>query len=95
MTNKHTKGAMMRTTKQKTTKTTKPFDIVSGLRNIADSIEKGEYGKVHDFAWVMDRGGGQVDIGLLGTKEPSRAAAYAYLLYGIGQRKLEDAVGLK
>lgn len=41
-------------------------DIPAGLRNLADVIDKGEYGDVINIAWVLDAEYKPVSAGLLG-----------------------------
>jgi hypothetical protein len=62
--------------------------VPDSLRTLADSIEKGNFGTGHNVAWVVDCGGGRVEVGLSG-KAASRGAE-AYLLLGMGQRRLEQ-----
>lgn len=63
-------------------------NIPNALREIAQSIEDGDYDDAHNLAWVMDCGDGRVEIGLLGPS-PS-PATMAYFLLGLGKRRLED-----
>lgn len=41
-------------------------DIPAGLRNLADQIERGEYGTVVSVAWVVDAEYKPIAAGLLG-----------------------------
>ena len=62
-------------------------DVVGTLRELADSIERGEYGDAYNIAWVVDCGDGRIEQGLLGmAAEPSLTA---YFLHGIAQRRFE------
>ena len=63
--------------------------VVDGLRALADKLEA-EGAVMHNLAWVLDNGDGNVEIGLLG-KSPQPAMT-AYFMYGIGMRKLEDSI---
>ncbi len=69
--------------------TTCANDIPGVLRLMADQIDRGEYGEVHNIAWVMDHDGG-VDAGLLG--KAGEIGPTAHLLFAIAQRKLEGAI---
>lgn len=64
--------------------------IAARLRDLATAIEEGNFGDAHNVAWVIDCGGGNVQVGYLG-RSPSVAGADAHLLLAIGQRKLEAA----
>lgn len=70
-----------------------PSGVVSvpqGLRNLADSIEAGDFNDAHMLAYVIDCGGGLIEVGLLGRAvEPALMAHY---LLACGQRKLESVV---
>lgn len=62
-------------------------DIPRALRDLADSIEAGEYGAAHNLAWVIDCGDNRIEVGLLGAApEP---APTAYFLFGLGMRRIE------
>lgn len=62
-------------------------DIPQTLRNLADSIEQGEYGEAHALVWVIDCGSADIAVGLIGqTAEPGAAA---YYMLGLAQRELE------
>lgn len=64
-------------------------DVPRTLRELADSIERGEYGDGHNVAWAVDCGDSRVECGLAGAApEPG---ATAHLLFAIAQRKLELA----
>jgi len=64
-------------------------DVPTSLRNLADSIESGNFGDAHNLAWVIDCGDGRVECGLAG-KSPS-SGAEAHLLFAIAQRKIEGS----
>ena len=65
-------------------------DIATGLRNLADQIEKGERGHAHNLVWVIDRGDGHLDVGMLGpAAEPG---AVGHMLLALAQRKLELSI---
>lgn len=62
-------------------------DIPKSLRNLADQIERGDYGDCHNIVWVMDEGDSNISVGLMGkSAEP---APLAYFLMGLGMRKME------
>lgn len=63
-------------------------DVAGGLRRIADQIELGEFGDAHNVAWVIDTGGGRIEVGMLG-KAPEPASLTHFLL-ALGQRRLEQ-----
>jgi hypothetical protein len=64
-------------------------DIPRALRTLADQIEFGDYGPtVHNVAWVMDAGDGDIKLGLMGRA--AAPGAEAYLLLGVAQRILEE-----
>lgn len=64
--------------------------IAQRLRDLADAIEEGHFGDAHNVAWVIDCGGGKVEVGFLG-RSPGVAGADAHLLLGIGLHKLQVA----
>ena len=63
------------------------MNLPSGLRNLADSIENGDFGDAHNLAWVIDCGSGRIELGLLGAAP--EAGGTGHLLFAIAQRKLE------
>lgn len=65
-------------------------DIPRMLRAIANSIEGDEYGEVHNVVWVMDRGNGRIEVGLLG--QSGEAAPAAHFLLALGMKKLESVL---
>ena len=69
------------------------LDIARGLRNLADSIEAGNYGDAHNVAWVVDSGHGKIELGLLGRAgEPG---ALGHFLFHLAARRLENgALGI-
>lgn len=62
-------------------------DLPRMLRSFAEAIERGDYDNPHCIVWVMDCGGGRVELGLMG-RSPSPGAE-GHLLLAIGQRRLE------
>lgn len=64
-------------------------DVVEGLRALADKLESDEV-VAHNLAWIIDKGDGVIDIGLLG--QSPQPATTAYFLMGLGKRRLEDSV---
>lgn len=65
-------------------------DIPRGLRELADTIEKGEYGDAHNLVWAIDCGGGRLELGMLG-KAPEPGIT-AYYLCGLAMRRLETGI---
>lgn len=63
-------------------------DIPEALRILADSIEAGDHGEVHNLAWVLDQGDFAIAVGLLGSV-PGLPGPAAHLLFCLGQRRLE------
>jgi hypothetical protein len=63
-------------------------DIPNALRTLADNIEAGDFGDAHNIAWVIDKGEGQISIGLLG--QCSEPGTNAYFLFGLGMRHIES-----
>ena len=55
------------------------FDVSIGLRNLADSIERGDYGGVVNVAWVLDAEYRSTEAGLLG-KAANPDAVFVLLL---------------
>ena len=55
------------------------FDVSVGLRNLADSIERGDYGGVVNVAWVLDAEYRSTEAGLLG-KAANPDAVFVLLL---------------
>lgn len=64
-------------------------DVAKSLRNLAESIEAGHFGKALNLAWVVDCGDSQIECGLLG--QSAVPGAEAYYLFGLAMRKLENA----
>lgn len=62
-------------------------DIPRALRTLADEVEQGKLGDCHNIAWVVDAGGGQIEVGLLG--KAAEAGITAHYLFALGMRKLE------
>jgi hypothetical protein len=65
-------------------------DVHTGLRNLATSIESGNFGDAHNLVWVVDCGEGVVETGLLG--KASAPGAEAFLLLAMGQKTIMDGV---
>jgi len=60
-------------------------DVVAGLRALADTLEaEGEH--VHNAAYVMDKGDGNVQVGLLG--QAPHPATTCHFLLAVGQHKM-------
>ena len=55
------------------------FDVSVGLRNLADSIDRGDYGDVVNVAWVLDAEYKPCAAGLLG-KAANPDAVFVLLL---------------
>ena len=66
-------------------------DIPSCLRNLADAIEKGEYGKPTHFAWVLDTEFKEVAVGLAGLC--ANPDAVAVLLFEAAKANLIRRMG--
>lgn len=66
-------------------------DISAQLRQLADEIEAGDYGQVNQLAYVADCGADNIQVGLMG--QSTSAGAEAYLLFGVGQKKVLAAIG--
>lgn len=64
------------------------LDIPAALRDLATSIEEGNYDLAHNLVWAIDCGNGRVEIGLLG--QSPQPATTAYFLLGLAKRRLED-----
>ncbi len=62
-------------------------DIPRGLRELAEQIEKGQFGDAHTLAWVIDCGDANIQLGLLGSC--SEPGPVGYHLYGMAMRKLD------
>ena len=62
-------------------------DIPNGLRRLADQVERGDYGDVHNLAWSIDCGSGRIEIGML--RKAPEAGVTAYYLFALSMRKLE------
>ena len=63
--------------------------VVDGLRALADAIEA-EGKTVHNVAYVVDKGDGDVDVGVLG--HAPHPAPTAHMLLAVGQAKLIGGV---
>jgi len=61
-------------------------DIPAGLRALADGVERGEYGDAHNLVWLVDKGGGEMDVGMLGPAP--EFGPTAYLLLGMAMQKI-------
>ena len=67
------------------------LDIPASLRHLADDIEAGDIGgAAHSLLWVVDAGGGNVELGIMG--KVSDAGFAAYFLAGAAQKKLMEGV---
>jgi len=66
-------------------------DIPSCLRNLADAIEKGEYGTANHLAWVLDSEHVPVSVGLIGMC--ANPDAVATLLFECGKMALIKGMG--
>ena len=66
------------------------IDVVTGLRNLANNIEAGNFGDAHNLAWVIDCGNGDVDVGLLGKAK--EVGAELFLLLSMGTHKIVTGV---
>lgn len=62
-------------------------DIPGMLRDLADQIERGEFGIVHGLSWVADCGDGRIEIDYCG-KSP-QPGINAHFLFALGMRRLE------
>lgn len=63
-------------------------NIPDALRELAKSIEEGDYADAHSLVWAIDCGAGRVEMGLLG--QCPTPATTAYFLLGLAKRRLED-----
>lgn len=61
-------------------------DIPARLRGLADQIERGDYGDTHNLAWVIDCGGGDIKVGILGAV--GMIGPEAHLLFHVGALKI-------
>ena len=57
--------------------------VADALRLLANRVDAGEFGTAHNAVWVIDKGNGVVDVGLLGHSR--EVAPLAYTLLGLGQ----------
>lgn len=62
-------------------------DVPRSLRELADGIERGDYGDAHIVAWICDMGNGEVAVGLAGGS--ASPGAESHLLFAKAQRVLE------
>jgi hypothetical protein len=62
-------------------------DIPARLRNLADQIERGEFGNVRNVVWVVATRSEEIETGLLGTS-PLPAADACHML-GRAKHKIE------
>jgi hypothetical protein len=65
-------------------------DISGGLRRLADDIDRGLYGDPYSVLWVIDCGGGRLEVGQLGLMQSP--GAESYFLLGLAMRKLESVL---
>lgn len=63
--------------------------IADGLRALADALEA-EGAVVHNVAYVVDKGDGNVDVGLLG--QAPHPATTCHFLLAVGQAKMIQGV---
>lgn len=61
-------------------------DIPSALRVLADQVERGEI-PCHTISFVIDCGGGKVEVGVLGPVAEVRPAAH--FMFALGMRAME------
>ena len=66
-------------------------DLPSCLRNLADGIERGDYGKATHIAWVMDTEYQAASVGLIGMA--ANPDAVAVMLFEIGKASLIKRMG--
>lgn len=64
-------------------------DVPLLLRNLADAIERGDYGDAHNLAWVIDCGDSRIEVGLMGPC--GELAPMLHYLLALGVRKVEEA----
>ena len=62
-------------------------NVSAQLRNLADEIDRGDYGDAHSVTWVVDCGDARIEVGFSG-QSPLPAGA-AHLSLAMGMRKLE------
>ena len=60
--------------------------VVADLRDLANSIENGLFGDVHNLVWVIDSGDSNISVGLAGWA--GSPGAEALLLLACGQHKI-------
>jgi hypothetical protein len=65
-------------------------DISRGLRAVADAIDAGTYADAHRIVWVIDCGGGRIEVGMLGRS--AIAGGEAHFILALAQRKLEGVL---
>lgn len=65
-------------------------DIPSALRVLADEIEAEKHGATHSLLWVVDAGGGQIKLGLMG--KCSDSGLTAYFMAGAAQKKIMGGI---
>lgn len=65
-------------------------DVSLVLRNLADSIDRGEYGDAHNVAYVVDCGDSRISVGLAGRD--AAPGATCHFLFACGMRKLTQNV---
>lgn len=58
-------------------------DIPSQLRDLADRVERGEFGTVHSVTWVADQADGKVEVGHLGQSPLPGPVAVQMLFMGM------------
>ena len=63
-------------------------DISAGLRALADGIDAGKYGDAHNLVWVIDQGGGELGVGMLGAAP--EFGPTAHLLLHMAMTKIVD-----
>lgn len=61
-------------------------DISAGLRALADGVDGGKYGGCHNLVWIIDEGGGELSVGMLGAAP--EFGPTAHLLLGMAMAKI-------
>jgi hypothetical protein len=67
------------------------LDIPDALRALADEIEAGNHGAAFNLLWVIDKGDGAINVGLMG--KTTDVAFHAHFLAHVAMLKIVGEIG--
>lgn len=66
------------------------LDIPDALRALAEEIEAGNHGAAFNLLWVIDKGDGAINVGLMG--KTTDVAFHAHFMAAVAQRKIVGSI---